>query len=285
MPDAAQWIGVAADVLTLDDLGEARQRLTDHLLREFGADAGARIAYDARTGALTLHGFPRDIAFDTERWPYGLETLTHTHPLLLHYVRTGSVEPEVLLRPGVSTRTLPMPLVSLLRSVGVGLHQLALPLRNDPDTGLEAYVLVRDEPFPRWALPRARALHDLVRGLDQHLRLRLAAPEAQAAAPGDDVGLTPRELTILSMLAESRTAESIGRSLGISARTVHKHLENVYRKLGVSDRVAAVTAAQRRGLFPASAPAGGAAATGPGTGQSPASPDLPAGGEGVSTLA
>lgn len=249
MPDAAQWIGVAADVLTGDDLCAARQRLTDHLLHEFGASAGARVELDAPTGTLTLHGFPGDIAFDTERWPYGLVTLTRTHPLVLHYVRTGSLEPEVLLQPGESTRTLPTVLVNLLDSVGIGLHQLVLPLRNEVGVGIEAYVLVRDDPFPRWSLPRARALHALVRGLDQHLRLRVAAPEV-AEPTSDDAGLTPRERTILAMLAESRTAESIGRSLGISVRTVHKHLENVYRKLGVSDRVAAVTAAQRRGLFP-----------------------------------
>jgi len=48
--------------------------------------------------------------------------------------------------------------------------------------------------------------------------------------------LTPREVTVLTLLAESMTAKSIARRLDISARTVNKHLENLYRNLETSDR-------------------------------------------------
>ncbi|WP_228552052.1 response regulator transcription factor [Mumia zhuanghuii] len=249
MPDTARWIEVASAILLEEEPATARHLFTDQLLREFGARTGARVTLDLSSGALTIHGFPQDIAFDPQRWPYGVQTLEQSHPLLLHYVRTGSLQPRMLLGPGESPQMLPPVLVSLLTSLGIGFHQLGLPIRNEPERVFEGYVLVRDDPFPRWSLPRARALHDLVRGLESHLRLRAAAGTVAAApAPDDEARLTPRERTILAMLAESRTAESIGRSLGISARTVHKHLENVYRKLGVSDRVAAVTSAQRRGL-------------------------------------
>ncbi|WP_370614764.1 LuxR C-terminal-related transcriptional regulator [Mumia qirimensis] len=249
MTDSARWIEVAADLLALDDVTEARRCLTDQLLCDFGATGGARVVIAASTDDIALQTFPRDIAFDTERWPYGQRTIARTHPLVQHYRATGSMDPEVLVQPGETTRSLPAPLLGLLHSVGVGLHQLVLPLRNDPQTGLVAYVLVRDDPFPRWARLRASALLPLIRGLDRHLLLRLAEPETVAAATSAGVSLTPREHTIITMLAESRTAESIGRSLGISARTVHKHLENVYRKLGVSDRVAALQLAYRRGLI------------------------------------
>lgn len=46
---------------------------------------------------------------------------------------------------------------------------------------------------------------------------------------------------------------SIGRRLGISERTVHKHIANVYRKLGTRDRVSTVLRAQRLGLVPTAA--------------------------------
>lgn len=248
MPDvAARWIDVASAVLNQDDVTVARRRLAEHLLHDFDARAGAHVTFDRQSGAFGVHAFPQEIAFDAMRWPYGVRTLERTHPLLLHYLRTGSLEPSQLLTPDQSPLVLPAPLLRLLSSLDIGVHQLALPTRNERDGVLEGYVLVREDPFPRWALPRAMALHDLVRGLDSHLRL-VAAAATPSPRPEDEVGLTPREHTILAMLAESRTAESIGRSLGISARTVHKHLENVYRKLGVSDRVAAVTSAHRRGL-------------------------------------
>ena len=67
----------------------------------------------------------------------------------------------------------------------------------------------------------------------------------------DDVGLTPRELSVLALLAEGLTAASIGRRLMITERTVHKHLQHSYAKLGVADRLGAVLRAQHIGLLPA----------------------------------
>jgi DNA-binding NarL/FixJ family response regulator len=49
------------------------------------------------------------------------------------------------------------------------------------------------------------------------------------------------------------TAEAIGRRLGISNRTVHKHTENLYRKLAATDRLMAVLRAQALGLLPSTA--------------------------------
>ncbi|MFC5952617.1 response regulator transcription factor [Pseudonocardia lutea] len=62
------------------------------------------------------------------------------------------------------------------------------------------------------------------------------------------VELTPRELAVLGLLAEGMAARAIARRLGITPRTVQKHLERCYTKLGVSDRISAVLRAQRFGL-------------------------------------
>ena len=43
-------------------------------------------------------------------------------------------------------------------------------------------------------------------------------------------------------------AYGIGLRLSVSPRTVHKHLEHIYRKLGVTDRLAAVVAAGEAGI-------------------------------------
>jgi len=55
--------------------------------------------------------------------------------------------------------------------------------------------------------------------------------------------LTPREQDLLRLLAAGHTNTQIARRLGISEGTVRSHLENIYEKLHVSSRTAAVTRA------------------------------------------
>ena len=59
------------------------------------------------------------------------------------------------------------------------------------------------------------------------------------------VDLTSRELAVLHLLVEGCTALAMAHRLGISVRTVQKHLEHVYEKLGVETRSAAVAIAIR----------------------------------------
>ena len=66
----------------------------------------------------------------------------------------------------------------------------------------------------------------------------------------EEVRLTPRQLVVLTLLADGLTATAIGHRLLITERTVHKHLERIYAKLGVTDRLGAVMRAQRIGLLP-----------------------------------
>jgi DNA-binding CsgD family transcriptional regulator len=73
----------------------------------------------------------------------------------------------------------------------------------------------------------------------------------EAARRAAGYQLTPRELTVLMLLADGMTANAIARRLHITTRTVNKHLENVYRKLGTGDRLTAVLRAQTFGLIPA----------------------------------
>jgi DNA-binding CsgD family transcriptional regulator len=54
--------------------------------------------------------------------------------------------------------------------------------------------------------------------------------------------LTPREAEVLSWLAKGKTNRDIADILGMSPRTVNKHLEHIYEKLGVETRTAAVAA-------------------------------------------
>jgi two-component system, NarL family, nitrate/nitrite response regulator NarL len=61
--------------------------------------------------------------------------------------------------------------------------------------------------------------------------------------------LSPRELEILRLTADGRSAPEIAGELHLSPATVKTHMQNLYEKLGVSDRAAAVAEAMRRGLI------------------------------------
>jgi DNA-binding CsgD family transcriptional regulator len=71
---------------------------------------------------------------------------------------------------------------------------------------------------------------------------RLADPCA-APGPASPAGLTGRQQEVLGLVAAGLTDAAIGRRLGCSPRTVDKHLEHVYRRLGVTCRAAAIATA------------------------------------------
>ena len=66
--------------------------------------------------------------------------------------------------------------------------------------------------------------------------------------------LSQRELEVLGLVAAGSTNREAAASLFISEATVKTHLLNIYAKLGVSDRTAAVSAAYNRGLLTPDAP-------------------------------
>lgn len=83
------------------------------------------------------------------------------------------------------------------------------------------------------------------------------APQVQAGLAGEvrlrehesRPALSPREHEILARAASGLSGPDIARDLQISTATVKTHLRNIYEKLGVSERAAAVAEAMRRGLL------------------------------------
>jgi two-component system, NarL family, nitrate/nitrite response regulator NarL len=63
-----------------------------------------------------------------------------------------------------------------------------------------------------------------------------------------DVQLSDRERTVLQLIAQGKTAPQIAAQLHLAVPTVKTHTKNLYAKLGVGDRGAAVAEAMRRGL-------------------------------------
>jgi DNA-binding response OmpR family regulator/DNA-binding CsgD family transcriptional regulator len=81
------------------------------------------------------------------------------------------------------------------------------------------------------------------------LRLAKDTSSDTPASFRSDLGLTSREGEVLSWLSKGKTNRDIAQILGLSPRTVDKHLEQIYAKLGVENRTAAAaiaTSASRR---------------------------------------
>lgn len=62
-------------------------------------------------------------------------------------------------------------------------------------------------------------------------------------------GLTQRELQVLRLLAAGHTNRAIGETLGLSAKTIDRHVENIFNKLDVSSRTAATAYAYKERLL------------------------------------
>lgn len=75
-----------------------------------------------------------------------------------------------------------------------------------------------------------------------------SAPEPPAPRPTSRL-LTARECEVLALMAEGRTNRQIADALVLSDKTVKRHLSNIFDKLGVSSRAAAVHSAYRAGLL------------------------------------
>jgi ATP/maltotriose-dependent transcriptional regulator MalT len=69
----------------------------------------------------------------------------------------------------------------------------------------------------------------------------------------DTARLTRREIEILSLIVEGHSSKKVAELLFVSKRTVDFHLDNIYEKLQVSNRMQALQRATRLGLLPRAA--------------------------------
>jgi non-specific serine/threonine protein kinase len=100
-----------------------------------------------------------------------------------------------------------------------------------------------------WAAGRALPVDQAV--ADATAATAEPAPEAPGrAAERSGAGLTAREREVLRLLVAGHTDRQIAEALFISPRTAHGHVANIFAKLGVSTRTAAVATALQTGLVP-----------------------------------
>jgi DNA-binding NarL/FixJ family response regulator len=122
----------------------------------------------------------------------------------------------------------------LFQALRAGASGYVLKSAADRDLVEACRSAMRGEPFvyPRGVAALIREYLDTAR-----------EGGAESADP-----LTPRELQVVKLIAESHTTREIAETLVISEKTVERHRANVLEKLGFHDRVALTRYAIRRGL-------------------------------------
>jgi DNA-binding CsgD family transcriptional regulator len=70
-----------------------------------------------------------------------------------------------------------------------------------------------------------------------------------SSTPEHPGGLSPREVEVLELVAEGLTNAQVAQRLFLSPRTIQRHLNSIYHKLGVSSRTAATRFAIEHGLL------------------------------------
>lgn len=136
--------------------------------------------------------------------------------------------------------------------------QLSIVTTLSPPARGSGWVLTRSmRDFSDGDVMAANALLPLLVVFEElfaHIGRQSTAPDDRAAPTA--AALTPRESAVLASVGNGWTAHRISRHLGISPRTVEKHLENIYTKLGCNDRLLAVRKAESLGLLVGSGPGG-----------------------------
>jgi DNA-binding NarL/FixJ family response regulator len=122
---------------------------------------------------------------------------------------------------------------------------------------IRIYCIQARELFVQYDMQRAVALVDiLVEGIQslqagKELEGEVSAQRIvaiQGAEQGMYVQLTAREREVLQLVAEGHTDREVADVLVLSPRTVHRHLSNIFVKLNVAGRAAAVAHAIRQGI-------------------------------------
>jgi HD-GYP domain-containing protein (c-di-GMP phosphodiesterase class II) len=130
--------------------------------------------------------------------------------------------------------------------------ELALPARLLAAT--DAYHAMTEPRPHREPIAPERAAESLGEQASAG-RLDAAAVTAVVEAAGQraprierPAGLTEREAEVVGMLARGLQTKQVARALGISVKTADRHIQNAYRKIGVSTRAAATLFAMEHGL-------------------------------------
>ena len=268
--------------LTLEDegvdralaaIGDFADLVSPHLsghssgVAELAETAGRLCGFDPSDIALVRRtAFVHDVgrvAIDPRIWqkPAAL-TVDEWEQVRLHPYHTE----RVVLHPGFLATLAEPACAHHERLDGTGYHRRMSAASLSRDARLlaaaDAFHAMRESRPHRDRLsPKeaAKLIGDEVRAGRQDSEMTAAVIEAagQPAPPVErPAGLTEREAEVVGLLARGLQTKHVARRLGISIKTADRHIQNAYRKIGVSTRAAATLFAMEHGLVPGVASAG-----------------------------
>jgi DNA-binding NarL/FixJ family response regulator len=126
------------------------------------------------------------------------------------------------------------------RIIVLSSHEGDVDIQRALEAGAQGYVakgIVREE------------LLETIRSVFMGKRRLPSAVAQKLAEHLADEPISPRELEVLSLMAEGRRNKEIASELSIAEDTVKMHVRNILSKLQVNDRTEAVTIAMRRGII------------------------------------
>jgi DNA-binding CsgD family transcriptional regulator len=188
------------------------------------------------------------------------------NPLIAHYLQTGDGQ-SVRLSDFISRRRLHKLTLydELYRHTGTE-HQIAFVLPSPPGeiVGIALNRQRRDftgEEAAMLDLLRAplRACYERLVEREQLVSLLSTYEHDQIGERASELGLSERQAEIMRGVIRGASNAQVGMSLGISRRTVEKHLQNIYTQLDVTSRTQAIarvraSAGARTALGASSAP-------------------------------
>lgn len=160
----------------------------------------------------------------------------------LHAI-AASTAGAVLLAEGDARSALPK-----LRVAGSAWRGLDAPYENARVRvliGLACRAL-GDPATSAWEFSAARKVFEQLGAKPDIARLAVLMRRPFGQAPG---GLTTREVEVLRLVASGKTNRAIAKELGLSEKTVARHVHNSLTKLGVPSRAAATAYAYENGLI------------------------------------
>ena len=250
-PRVAYWMSAFCDLLQQPFASMPTGMVVDQLTATF------------RFSQVTYNWRDSDRRLGMEVWPHQLLVahadihaellagrLIDHHPLIRWFATTANPLPWTSGR--VPTAMIPKghraEIHGVLRRIGAE-QQLSISYRL---SGVmhRAFVLGRDgRDFDDEDLVVAGYVQRALRALDYQINLLDGLKSSDRISKAIDVGLTGREIAVLELVGAGLSTRVIGRRLDCAPRTVEKHLERIYRKLGVADRLNAVRVARLAGII------------------------------------